>query len=52
MKGINFSKYRPRYILVEARFFDDVNTFLEDQRYDMLERLSYHDYLYKDRDQR
>jgi FkbM family methyltransferase len=46
LQGLNITKYQPRYILVEARFFDDVNTFLTPY-YDMIEQLTYHDYLYR-----
>lgn len=47
LKGLNLSKYRPTYILVEARFFKEVNRFLESNEYTMIEKLSFHDYLYK-----
>jgi FkbM family methyltransferase len=46
LKGLNVDKYRPKYILVEARFFEDVNAFLA-KRYDLVEQLSHHDYLYR-----
>jgi len=46
LKGLNIEKYRPRYILVEARFFDEVNGFLKD-RYDLVDRFSAHDCLYR-----
>jgi len=46
LKGLNLDKYRPRYILVEARYFDEVNSFLLSKDYELLEKLSCHDYLY------
>lgn len=46
LKGLNLEKYRPKYILVEATFFDEVNSFLAD-RYELVEKVSYHDYLYR-----
>ena len=49
LKGLNLSKYRPKYILVESKFFEEVNAFLEERGYNMIEKLSYHDYLYKTR---
>jgi FkbM family methyltransferase len=49
LRGLNLEKYRPRYVLVEARFFDEVNDFLVSHRYVLLEQLSYHDYLYEKR---
>lgn len=47
LKGINLDRYKPKYILVEARFFEEVNSFLESHSYKMIEKLSYHDYLYR-----
>jgi FkbM family methyltransferase len=43
--GLNLEKYQPKYILVEARFFDEVNSVLQPY-YEIIEKLSYHDYLY------
>lgn len=50
LKGINLEKYRPKYILVEADFFDEVNDFLKD-KYTLIEQLSFHDYLYELREE-
>ena len=47
LEGLNLTKYRPGYILVEARFFEEVNDFLEMHQYKLVEKMSYHDYLYK-----
>ncbi len=47
LKGTNLEKYRPKYILVEARFFEEVNSFLESHNYEMIEKLSHHDFLYR-----
>ncbi len=46
LQGLNLQKYKPKYILVEARYFDEVNEFLSGL-YDLVEQLSYHDYLYR-----
>jgi len=46
LKGLNLNKYKPRYILVEGIFFDEVNSFLESS-YQLVEKLSFHDYLYQ-----
>jgi FkbM family methyltransferase len=46
LKGLNLEKYSPKYILIEATFFDEVNSFLAD-RYELIEKMSYHDYLYR-----
>lgn len=46
LQGLSFEKYKPKYILVEANFFDEVNDYLS-PHYDMIEKLSHHDYLYR-----
>lgn len=45
LQGLNIERYRPKYILVEAWCYDEVNQFLSDL-YDMVEQMSYHNYLY------
>lgn len=47
LMGLNLSRFRPTYILVEARFFEEVNSLLVLEKYELLERLSPHDYLYR-----
>jgi FkbM family methyltransferase len=47
LKGLNLSKYRPKYILVEARFFPEVNALLIENNYKLIEKMSKHDYLYQ-----
>jgi FkbM family methyltransferase len=49
LKGLNLSIYRPRYILVEANFFEEVNGLLETRHYRLLEKISHHDYFYRAR---
>lgn len=46
LMGLNLEKYKPQHILVEARFFDEVHSFLT-PLYDLVEQLSYHDFLYR-----
>lgn len=46
LKGMNLDEYRPRYVLVEARYFDEVDAYLSGW-YERVEQLSYHDYLYR-----
>jgi len=46
LKGIDFSKYRPKYILVEARFKDEIQNYLEDL-YDVVAQIGYYDILFK-----
>jgi FkbM family methyltransferase len=48
LKGLNLEKYRPTYLLVEARFFDEVDAYLRPY-YELVEQLTYHDYLYRSR---
>ena len=49
LKGLNLSRFRPRYLLVEARFFDEVDGYLAESGYEFVEQLSHHDYLYRAR---
>ncbi|MEH1823017.1 MAG: FkbM family methyltransferase [Nostoc sp.] len=44
--GLNLHKYKPRYILIEARFFEEIQALLE-PFYNLVEQLSYHDFLYQ-----
>lgn len=48
LKGLDFSRHRPVYILVEARFFEEIDGYLSEQAYEMVEQLTHHDYLYRD----
>lgn len=47
LKGLNLKKYRPTYILVEARYFDEVNSLLTAEGYEQIAQLSHHDFLYR-----
>ncbi len=49
LKGLDLARHAPRFILVETWKLDEVLTLLGD-RYDMLEELSVHDYLFKRKD--
>lgn len=46
LKGLDFNKNRPRYILVEARFKAEVDNVLADH-YEFVDLLSHHDVLYR-----
>jgi FkbM family methyltransferase len=46
LKGLNLSKYRPKYILIEAKYFSEVDSFLVAHHYTMVDQMSYHDYFY------
>lgn len=48
LKGWNFHRHRPLYILVEVRNIIAMDSFLEGYSYKRIDQLSIHDYLYKD----
>jgi FkbM family methyltransferase len=45
LKGLDLERHRPRYILVEARFRDEIDAHLS-PHYDAIDELSHHDVLY------
>ncbi|MBI3006144.1 MAG: FkbM family methyltransferase [Ignavibacteriales bacterium] len=45
LKGLNLHKYAPKYILVEARSRREIYGLLK-SKYDLVEQMSHHDYLY------
>jgi FkbM family methyltransferase len=48
LRGMSFSKYRPRFILVEVRFPDEVEPYLGERGYIKHATLSHHDVLFLD----
>lgn len=46
LKGLDLSRHRPRYILVEARYRAEVHDYLSDT-YELVAELSHHDLLYR-----
>lgn len=48
LKGLNLARYRPTYILVEARFYDEISNFMSANQYREVAKLTSHDYLFKD----
>lgn len=46
LKGLDLVKYRPKYILIEANFFDEIDDHLTSFGYEEIDRLSDHDILY------
>jgi hypothetical protein len=46
LKGLDFDRYRPSFMLVEARFRDEIDEFLR-PIYQPIAELSHHDVLYK-----
>jgi FkbM family methyltransferase len=49
LKGIDFSRHRPRYFLIEARDKSGMDDFLAQQGYEYTAQWSEHDFLYADR---
>ena len=47
LKGIDFSLYNFKYILIETRNVENITNYLEGKNYNLTEKLSYHDYLFK-----
>ena len=47
LRGLDFAKYRPKFILVEARYFEEVDSFLQIKGYVFLEQFSQHDFFYR-----
>ena len=47
LKGINYDKYKFKYILIEVRDLNSVSEFLAKHGYVLEKQLSSHDYLYK-----
>lgn len=48
LAGLNLQRYRPKWILVEARFYEEVNQLLTSAGYEQIDRLTKHDVLYRD----
>jgi hypothetical protein len=46
LQGLDFNKYRPKYMLIETSFKKDVDDYLKDY-YIEVEQLTVHDYLYQ-----
>lgn len=47
LKGLNLDKYRPKYMLVEARFRLEIESYLSNYNYEAVDRFSEYDILYK-----
>jgi FkbM family methyltransferase len=48
LKGLDLNKYRPQYVLVEARFRQEIEDYLSGYRYEAIDELSGHDVLYRE----
>lgn len=50
LKGLDLTRYRPSYILVEANiFYDKINNYLTSNDYHLIEKMTNHDYFYVDK---
>lgn len=48
LAGIDFDRYRPRHFLIEAYDPDTMHETMLGYGYEMIEKLSFHDFLYRD----
>lgn len=48
LQGLDFNKYKPKYMLIETRFKDEIEEYIS-ELYFQVDQLSHHDYLYKSR---
>jgi FkbM family methyltransferase len=46
LKGIDFNKYRPKFILIEARYKEEIEKYLQDL-YIPVDKIGYYDILFK-----
>ena len=46
LRGLDFDRHAPRYLLVEARYREEIDAFLA-PRYDTVAELGYRDVLYR-----
>jgi FkbM family methyltransferase len=49
LKGINHNEYRFKFICIESRSIEKITDYLSINNYLMIEKLSNHDYLFKDK---
>ena len=46
LRGAELENYNIRHILIETRNIQEINSFLDGKGYKLVEKLSYHDYLF------
>jgi FkbM family methyltransferase len=49
LKGWDFEKIRPRFVLIEVRDLKVMDAFMVEMGYERIDKLTVHDFLYKDR---
>ena len=47
LKGIDYNNYTFRYILIESRSIKEIEFYLKQHKYKLIEKLSHHDYLFE-----
>ena len=47
LKGINFNEYRFKFMLIESRNIESLDNFLKKKNYQLIDKFSKHDYLFK-----
>ena len=47
LQGMGINMFKPKYILVEANFYNEVNDFLESNSYKQIDKFCHNDYLYR-----
>lgn len=47
LRGLDLTKYRPTYILIEANYRDEIDNYLAAHAYTAIDELSHHDILYR-----
>lgn len=47
LSGLNFDKYKFKYMLIECRDKENIKKFLDNHGYELKDSLSHHDYLFK-----
>jgi FkbM family methyltransferase len=48
LQGLNFNIVRPKYILIECTHKDEIFSFMDENKYEMIEFYNNNDYLFKD----
>ena len=48
LRGMRLVEFRPRFLLVEVRFPDEVLPYLREHGYEEVEQLTHHDILFRD----
>ena len=47
LKGLDFERYRPKYMLIEARFRLEIEAYLANYKYELVDSFSEYDILFQ-----